>query len=644
MEFKRLLASARFGRLEVKNRFVMPPMVRNYADQNGLVTPRYLAHIERIAKGGVGTMILEASYVNKGGKGFANQLGIHEDACIPGLRKLAEAAHRHGAKVGIQIFHGGRQVSSQISGSKPVAPSAIPDPTVNEAPHALTKAEIQRLVADFGAAAGRARKAGLDFVEIHGAHGYLITQFLSPFSNKRTDEYGGNPAKRLRFLSEVYAAVRKTVGDDFTVTLRLSGDEYVPGGLHKQDTVRISKAMEKLGINAIHVSAGNYASYAKGILIPPMAKKDGLLIELAAAVKRAVKIPVIAVAKIRTPEMAERVLARGKADFIAVGRMLLADPDYPKKIAAGKMNEVNGCIACNQGCIGRLFAQQDVWCTVNPACGREESYGAKPARKRKILVVGGGPAGLSAAKAAAERGHDVVLYEKEAELGGQLTIAGSLPFREDWLALKGRLVADMARLRVQVFTGTEFEPAMAAGAGFDQAIIAMGSTAVKPNIPGVGRMNVMVSRDLLAGWATTKGKVVVVGGGCAGAQTAEALAKKGHATTLIEASGDIAAEAPVDDRMLLLGRLDDLGVKILRETKLMSVGTKNVVVEGPKGAKTLAADTVVLCLGSFPNDGLAEELKKHVRRVDVVGDAAKPRRVTDAIAEGANAVITADAS
>lgn len=642
MKFPHLFSEGRIGTLRTKNRFVMPPMVRNYADGNGRVTPRYLAHIERIARGGVGLMILEASYVSQDGKGFVNQLGIHEDGTIAGLKKLAAAGHAHGAKIGVQLYHGGRQASSTTTGTQPVAPSAIPDPVVNEVPAELSKKDIALIVKRFSAAAVRAKKAGMDFVEIHGAHGYLVTQFLSPFSNKRTDEYGGTPAKRLRFLKEVYIAVRKAVGAKFPVTLRLSGDEYVPEGLQLKDTVQIVKVMEKLGIAAIHVSAGNYASYAKGVLIPPMAKKDGLLVALAAGVKKAAKTPVIAVAKIRTPEMAEKILAEGKADFVAVGRMLLADPDYPKKVQEGRLAEVNGCIACNQGCIGRLFAQQDVWCTVNPETGREEAFGVKPKFRRRVLVIGGGPAGMSAAVTAAERGHEVTLYEKEPQLGGQLKIAGILPFREDWLALRDRLIARIARLGVTTHLGTEFTTDMAVGRKYDIAVIAMGSEAIRPNLPGIGRNNVVISRDLLEGRADAKGRVVVVGGGCAGAQTAEALAGRGHPVTVIEATGDIAVDAPIDDRMLLLGRLEKLKVRILRNTKLMSIGPKAVTIEHPGGTVPMPADTVVICLGSFPNDGVLKELERHVHHVKVVGDALKPRRVTEAVAEGALAIIEAE--
>jgi len=635
-EYSALFSAGKIGGLEVKNRLVMAPMVRNYADARGFVTPQYVAHIERIARGGVGTMVLEASFIRQDGKGFANQLGIHTDEVVPGLRRLVEAAHKHGAAIGPQLYHAGRQTSSAITGLQPVAPSPIADPTINESPKALTVGDIRQIVQDYAAAAGRAKEAGCDFAEIHGAHGYLITQFLSSFSNARDDEYGGSLENRMRFVSEVVQAVRDVVGPEFPVTIRISADEMVPRGLTLDESVKIAQHLEGLGIDAIHVSVGNYASFGRGYMIAPMARADGLIVSIAETIKRAVNIPVMAVGKIREPGLANDIISSGKADFIALGRSLLADPDWPQKAKDGRVEDINKCIACNQGCISRLFVQQDVWCTVNPATSREEIFGKPtPETKRRVLVAGGGPAGMAAAKIAAERGNSVVLVEEDDHLGGQLVAAAAAPYRSGWEELRRYLIREMTRLGVDVRLETRATKELAREERADAAIVAIGSSAVRPPIPGILGENVIIGRDLAEGKVTARGKVVVAGGGCAGAQIAELLADRGHDVTVVEMLGAIAEEAAAADRELLLDRLRERGVKMLTETKIMKIEKDRVFIERPGRQDELSADTVVVCLGAKPNDSLADDLRQILPHVFVVGDAREPRRVTEAMVEGA---------
>lgn len=638
--YRLLFSPGRIGRLRPKNRLVLAPIVRNYADEDGNATPRYVAHIERIARGGVGTIILEASFVRQEGKGFLRELGIHDDKVIPGLRKLVQAGHRHGALIGIQLFHGGRQASAQISGSQPVAPSAIPDPVVNELPHELTVAEIADIVDAFGCAAKRAKDAGFDFVEIHGAHGYLVAQFLSPFSNHRRDGYGGTPENRRRFLEEVYLAVRGATGEHFPITVRLSGEEAIPGGLTIGDTVATAKRLELLGAAALHISTGNYATYAQGTMIPPMAIPDGVLLPLAQRVKAAVNIPVIAVGKLRTPELVEEVLEQGKADFVALGRSLLADPDWPAKVAAGKRAEVRHCIACNQGCISRLFAQQSVWCTINPEVGREPEFeNLKGGDGRKLLVIGGGPAGMAAARWGALAGFKVVLHEARSVLGGQLLAASAAPHREDWNTLREYLVHELGRLGVEMRLDSRLDAQGVVREKPWAVIVATGSEPIRPSVPASDGMLVATGRDILEQAAAHQGRIVVAGGGCAGAQTAEYLASCGHDVTVLEAEGDIAVDAPIDERMLLLGRLQRHGVKMMPNTRLLSMALGNVVVLSPHETRMLRADMVVLCLGAQPRIDLTVALTGIGLPVRIVGDAAQPRKVTEALAEGALAVL-----
>ncbi|HEX7049526.1 MAG TPA: FAD-dependent oxidoreductase [Longimicrobiales bacterium] len=633
-----LFSPGRLGRLETKNRLVMPPMVLDYADERGRATPRYRAHIERVARGGVGTLILEASFVRPDGRGFTHQLGLHEDAVIEGLARVVEAVHEHGAVVGPQLFHAGRQTQAEVAGARPVAPSAIPDPLLREVPRALSVDEIQELVAAFAQAARRAEAAGFDFVEIHGAHGYLITQFLSPFTNQREDAYGGTPENRMRFLVEIIEAVRDAVSRDFPLLVRLSCDELVPGGLTPEDTIGIARRLEAMGIAALDISAGNYASFSRGYMIPPMAREDGVLVPLAERVKAAVGVPVITVGKLRDPAFDDEVVRAGKADFVAIGRTLLADPDWPAKARDGRWEEINACIACNQGCITRLFQGKDVWCTVNPETSREEVFARPPARAVTIAVAGGGPGGMTAARVAAARGHRVVLFERDDALGGQLFAAEAAPHRPGWRELREFLTREIRRLGVDVRLGTPATAEAIRATEPDAAIVAIGSSPVRPRIRSGTGTETAFAVELLLGEKEARSPVIIAGGGCAGAQTAEFLAERGHEVTIIEMTDAVATDAPLDDRALLLQRLEALGVRIRTETRLMRVGEGRVSVESPLGVEEIPAATVVYCLGAQPNDGLAETLKEVVSDVRVIGDAVEARQVTQAIAEGALAV------
>lgn len=636
-----LFSQGRIGNLTTKNRIVMAPMVLGYANEDGTVTPKYLAHMERVASGGVGIMTLEASYVREDGRGFPKELGIHSDDVIPGLEQVVKIAHRYGALVGPQIFHAGRQTTSAVTGMPIIAPSAVPDPTNDEVPQAMSRGEIREMIHAYANSARRAKAAGCDFVEIHGAHGYLIMQFLSPISNLRGDEYGGSLENRMRFLLEIISAVRAATEDTLPVIVRLSGDEMVPGGLASSEALQIARISSLTGISALSISAGSYASFDKGYMIPPMSQPDGLLVPLAEEVKKVVDIPVIAVGKIRSPEHADQILLDGKADFIALARSLLADPDWPRKAQNGLREPINHCIACNQGCIGRLFSQQDVWCTVNPETSREEDFQLPPpAKKRRILVAGGGPAGMEAAIYATRRGHSVLICEKSDHLGGQLIPASVPPFRQGWSELLRYLTTEVERLGIEVRLKTSMTPNLAKHEDADVAIVAVGASPAHPKIPGLEHANVVTAIDLLEGTVQTRGNVLVAGGGCSGAQTAEYLACKGHDVTIVEMLGGIALDAAPADRELLLKRLAAHGIKMLTNTRLSAIDEDTLLVESPSGKQEIRADTLVLCTGMVSNDDLAAELEKVVPKVITVGDAVQPRKVTEAIAEAAIATLT----
>lgn len=641
MDTRLLFKPGRIGSLAIPNRIVMPPMVLNYADANGRATDKYVAHIERIARGGVGAIVLEASYVTGNGRGFANQLGLHHDDIVPALRRVMDAAHSHGAVIGIQLFHAGRQTRSAVSGAQPVAPSAIPCPLMNEVPAELDESEIARLVTAFGDAARRAVDAGCDFVEIHGAHGYLVMQFLSPASNRRTDRYGGSFENRVRFLDEIIEAVRHGIGDrNAPVTVRISADEMVPGGLTIEDTSRLAMHLESRGIDALHVSAGSYGSYARGYMIPPMAREDAPLVEFARRIKNTVSIPVIAVGKLRDPAVAAGVLERGDADFVAIGRGLLADPDWPNKLRENRHDELNLCVTCNQACIGRLFAQQDVRCTINPETGRAPMFDAPPvASSLELLVIGAGPAGMTAARTAALRGHRVTVLERASQPGGQLAAAGAAPHRQNWWKFRDWLVRELERLNVPVHMGVEATAASLDEYSPDAIIIATGSSPNHPEFPSAGPTQVVTAIDILEERVQATGPVVVIGGGCSGAQTAEFLAHGGHDVTLVEAEPEIALDMPPDERALMLARLDDKCVRVHTQTRLDTIDAGEAVITSASGRFSLPIGTAVLSLGATSDNDLVAMCEKRDVPVAVVGDAVSPRKVTEATAEGALAIL-----
>lgn len=367
----KLFESVRIGKMEVKNRLVMPPMVTNFCNEDGSITDRYIAFMRDRAKGGVGLLITEATFVHPSGKAFPCGLGIYKDELIPGLKKLTDAVHAEGAKIAVQLFHGGRQCVEAITGMKLIAPSAIACPVCGDLPREMTKDDILQIVEAFGEAAVRATKAGFDAIELHGAHGYLLCEFLSAYSNNRTDEYGDSLANRARFPLAVVEKVRAQVGEGFPLSYRLSAEEYVPGGLTLDETTIFAQMLVNHGINVIHVTGGVYQS--ADMVIQSASIPQGVFVENAAAIKTAIcgKVPVIVAGRLNDPDLMAEAIASGKVDLIATGRGLLVDPNLPLKIEKGLYGDIKKCTACNQGCAQRIFAGKDISCLSNPLIGRE---------------------------------------------------------------------------------------------------------------------------------------------------------------------------------------------------------------------------------------------------------------------------------
>ncbi len=621
------------GPIEIKNRLVVAPMVSAMCTDQGVPTEQFIRYHEEKAKGGWGLIIIEDYAVAPEGRGFWTA-GLWDDAQIEPHRALVERIHAHGAKVLAQIYHCGRQTSPAVIGCQPVSASTMPDPSSGIVPRALSTDEIHTIVDQFAATARRAKEAGFDGVEIHGAHGYLIAQFMSYHANRRTDGYGGTLANRLRFPLEIITAIRDEVGDDFAVTFRISADEHAADGRILPETLQVAQELEAAGIDALHVSAGTYAS--TWAIIPPLNVGHGWIVSDAEAVKRVVQIPVITVGRINDPSMADEIVANGQADLVAMGRQSLAAPATPNKYSEGRSDEIRPCTACQQGCVGWLFRNEPIRCLVNPTLGFEHLDEQQPAEQAKtIAVVGGGPAGMEAARVAAERGHSVHLYEETDHLGGEL-LPGSLPPNKgeftNFLSWAERMLEPGG---VQVHLGTEFTLDTCRELSPDHVIIATGAQPTRPPIPGLDHAKVVPASDVLMGEAGVGDRVVVAGGGMIGSETASWIgALPGKDVTIVEMLPDIALEEDPTRRMFLMKLLAEQGVCALASTTITSIGDEGVAIREQDGTeRVLPADTVVLALGMSAVNDLARTLDGVVP-FTVVGDAVEARNAVLAVREG----------
>ncbi|MEE9420137.1 MAG: FAD-dependent oxidoreductase [Desulfatiglandaceae bacterium] len=608
--FKKLFEPIKLGDLTIKNRLVMTAMSTGFAGPRGEVTERLTEYYATRAAGGVSLITAEEAYIHPQLPHVKNALGIYGDHLVPHLRTLTRRIHDEGGVASLQI---GLYFRQQLTGFPRYAASAQApdcDPGCKE----LAREEIHYLTGLFVDAAERTRAAEFDGVEIHACHGCLLSEFLSPYWNHRTDEYGGSRSNRFRFPLEILAGIRERLGPDYPVLYRISGSEFTPEGSTPEDAVEFSKALEDEGVTAINVSGG--LGHINYISIPPSDVPRGILLPLGKEIKEAVNVPVI-VGNSMTPQLAQEALESGQADLIGLGRPLIADPQWPQKVEQDRLDEIRSCIRCNQGCFGALRdpGRRGITCIYNPLAGHEfEHLITEAESKRRVVVIGGGPAGCEAARISGLRGHEVALLEKTDRLGGQFNLAALPPKKGDFGMLVDFYRGELRRLGVDVRLETEATPDLLTSLGADVYVQATGSTPALPPIPGADMAHVATVQDVLSGRVqVAEGQVVVIGGGASGLETADFLSDKNIRVTVIEildaAGRDILKGIGV--REALLSRLASKNVAILTGHRALSIVKDAVVVSdrpliGGGNESRIPARNVVLALGMKPEDTLRE--------------------------------------
>jgi 2,4-dienoyl-CoA reductase (NADPH2) len=657
--FRKLFTPVNVGHLELRNRLVMPAIHLLYTPQ-GFVTDRLMEFYAERAAGGVGLIIMGGCPVDEFG-GEPQMIGIRRDEFLPGLSRLTETVHEYGAAIAAQLYHAGRYSLSTDIGRRALAPSAVASPLTKETPREMTKKDIARTVQNFAEAARRAQEAGFDAVEISASAGYLISQFLSPITNLRRDEYGGDFQNRMRFGLEILSAVRQTVGATYPIIVRIAGNDFVTGSNTNDEARIFARELESGGADAIDVTGGWHETRVPQIT---MAVPRGAFSYLAGGVKQAVSVPVISSNRYSDPVLAERMLRQGVADLIAMGRPLIADPDLPRKAWEGRLDEIQPCVACNQGCFDHIFAREPVACLVNPRCGREGSLKAQSVTKpMTVAVVGGGPAGMQAAISASARGHQVTLWEEERRLGGQLNLAAVPPGREELAALILSLGSQLSRAGVDLRLGVEATADSVLEIDPDFVIVATGAKAAVPDVPGVDGEHVVQGWDVLADKVDVGKHVVVLGGGATGCLVALYLAQLGTIdaptlrflvqnqaeswetlqqlvwkgtkhVTLVEMLPKFGRDIGLTSRWVVLQGLARSGVQMIPGALVTSITSQGVEITVGDSERHIAADTVVLATGVSPQESVYDDLVGRVSELYLIGDAREPRRAFDAIQEG----------
>jgi len=663
-KLKLLFKEIKIGNLKSKNRIVLPPMGLFFKDcVDGLeLKPHVIAFYEAVARGGAGLMMISPSFYFSMLKGVdcRQPFGMWDNKFVNPMKKLVEAVHKHNALIGLHYTHMGSFASSALTGVQPVSASGdFRNPWTRETPRKLSKTEINAVVKNFAKAAVRTKAAGFDFIEYNAYSGYLIREFLSPAYNNRSDEYGGSLKNRLRFFKEIFYATKEATGSDYPVVAKISGDEFLARGNTSKEAVEIAKAIESWGADALHVSPGGHDSPVPLTLgfVP-----KGAFTYLARLIKAQVQVPVIT-AHVDDLFLAENILTLGHADLIGFGRQFLADHNFARKAKNGSFDDIRPCVRCNQGCYENVINSQNVTCLMNPALGREKEFKIFPVpKKKKIMIVGGGPGGLKSAEELAARGHNVSLYEKNHRLGGQLHPGAASPGKAEFLQAVDYFSTRLAKLGVDIHLNAEVTPPIVENNRPDVVIIATGAKQIIPDLPGIAGNNVKNAFDVLEKKVSTGNRVAIVGGGSIGCDTALLLAKegtmdpetavflrewgaigddlpdfihKGKKVTILEIQASIARDVVVVRRSLLRKLLAMNNVEIITEAEVTAITDQGVEFQKEGQIHSSPADTVVIAVGTCSENKLYRELKGKAPELYIIGDAQKPGKAINAIHEAA---------